>query len=118
VQERAASNSRFPTQRRKPLYTTVKGRTLLLLGIVAFAALVVLGVQVRDEGASRTVSYRGELYERAAVATRAHVDEAEVAATGLQIEGQEVFAERRSPSRVLFLRRADGEFDAFVLVDE
>ncbi len=89
----------------------------VLLGIVAFALLVVLSARVRD-AQSRTVSYRGELYERAAVATQAHVAEAGVAATGERVEGQAVFAEQRRPSRVLFLRRADGEYDAFVLLDE
>lgn len=66
----------------------------------------------------RTVSYHGERYERAAVATQEHVDSAGVAATGEELDGQEVFAEKRTPSRVLFLLRADGEYDAFVLIDE
>ena len=117
MRERAASDSRFPTQRRKPLYTRGRGRTLIFLGIVAFALLVFLGARAGDDS-GRTVSYRGERYERAAVATQEHADSAGVAATGEKLDGQEVFAERRTPSRVLFLLRADGEYDAFVLVDE
>jgi hypothetical protein len=66
----------------------------------------------------RTITYGGERYERAAVATQADVDSAGVAATGEKVDGQEVFAERRTPSRVLFLLRPDEKYDAFVLVDE
>jgi hypothetical protein len=114
---RAASDSGFPTQRRKPLYTRGSGRTLLLIGVVAFALLVFLGARAGGD-AGRTVSYHGERYERAAVATQDHFAAAGVVATGEKVDGQQVFAERRTPSRVLFLLRADGEYDAFVLVDE
>jgi hypothetical protein len=117
VRGRAASDSRFPTKRQKPPYTSGRGRTLILIGIVAFALLVFLGARAGGD-AGRTVSYHGERYERAAVATQEHVDSAGVAATGEKVDGQEVFAEDRTPSRVLFLLRADGEYDAFVLVDE
>jgi hypothetical protein len=117
VRGRAASNSQFPTQRRKPLYTRGSGRTLLLLGIVAFALLVFLGSRAGND-AGRTVSFRGERYERTAVATDADLDSARVVRTDEEIDGQPVYAQRRSPSRVLFLLRADGEFDVFRIIDE
>ena len=79
--------------------------------------LIFLGARAGSD-AGRTVSYHGERYERAAVATQAHVDSVGVAATGEKLDGQDVFAERRTPTRVLFLLRTDGEYDAFVLVDE
>ena len=87
------------------------------MGIVAFALLVFLGTRQGGD-TQRTVSYRGERYTRAALATEAHVELADVVATGDKVDGQEVYAERRTPSRVLFLLRPDGEYDAFVIVDE
>jgi hypothetical protein len=78
---------------------------------------VFLGARAGSD-TGRTVSYHGERYTRAAVATEEHVKVAGVVATGDKLDGQDVYAERRTPSRVLFLLRPDGEYDAFVLVDE
>ncbi len=76
-----------------------------------------LGARAGND-AGRTVSYQGERYERTAVATESDRNEARVVRTSDEIDGQEVYAERRTPSRVLFLLRADGEYDVFRLVDE
>jgi hypothetical protein len=117
VRGRAASNSQFPTQRRKPLYTRTSGRTLIFFGVVAFALLIFLGARAGGD-AGRTISYQGERYERTAVVTEADLDDARVVRTDEEIDGQPVYAQRRTPSRVLFLLRADGEFDVFRVIDE
>jgi hypothetical protein len=83
---------------------------------VVFALLVFLGARAGDD-TGRTVSYHGERYERTAVATEADLDNARVVRTNEEIDGQPVYAQRRTPSRVLFLQRADGEYDVFRIID-
>jgi hypothetical protein len=80
--------------------------------------LIFLGTRAAGEDAGRRVSYQGERYERTAVVTEADLDAARVIRTNDEIDGQPVYAQRRTPSRVLFLLRADGEFDVFRIIDE
>ncbi len=84
---------------------------------MAFALLVFLGTRAGGD-TQRTVTYRGERYARTAIATEADVSQARVFRTGDKVDGQPVYAQRRTPSRVIFLLRADGEYDAFAIVDE
>ena len=79
--------------------------------------LVWLGSRAGGD-AGRVVSYRGERYERTAVVTEADLDDARVVRTPEEIDGQPVYAQRRTPSRVLFLLRGDGEYDVFRIIDE
>ena len=90
---------------------------MILLGVVAFTLLIFLGARAGGD-AGRTVLYEGERYERTAVVTEADLDDARVVRTNEEIDGQPVYAQRRTPSPVLFLLRADGEFDVFRIVDE
>ena len=83
------------------------------------AALVLVGaLRSGSDSGTREVTYRGERYESAAVAREADVELAGAVATGDTLDGQRVFAERRTPPRVLFLLRADRKYDAFVLAEE
>jgi hypothetical protein len=84
---------------------------------VAFALLVFLGSRAGSD-AGRMVTYEGERYERTAVATETDLGNARVVRTDDEIDGQVVYAQRASPSRVLFLLRGDGEYDVFRIVEE
>jgi hypothetical protein len=91
-------------------------RLFVLLGTAAIALVVAVALGVGGrEADDETIAYRGERYAGSVLATGAEVRRAGAVATTEQLGGRRVFAERRTPPRVLFLLRPDGRYDAYVL---
>ncbi|HWG56325.1 MAG TPA: hypothetical protein VNT58_07370 [Gaiellaceae bacterium] len=95
----------------------MNAKLLITAGIPIVGLLILvagLGLAGR-EVSERTLEYRGERYTGRVLATQEEVDRTAAIATDDRVDGKQVFAERRRPSRVLFLLRPDGRYDAYVL---